>query len=234
MSRGSASPVRACSRRRKSSSLGRGNFGASPKPPRRASKAARNCWLATVEHIRSWRPPRRRSGHPKLCSRSTMDEADRSTLSRSSRQTRAISSRMSTKPGLAPSRRRRKVRAAVERLQRRREPHAHRPPSRAGRGLHERHVHAIDVRPLLAIDLDRDEMAIEDLRHLGVLEALVLHHVAPVAGRVADRQEDRLVLAARPLEGVVAPRIPVNRIVLVLKEVRTMFSREAIGHALVY
>ena len=40
-------------------------------------------------------------------------------------------------------------------LQIRRQPHAHRPAARAGRRLHERHVHAIDVRPLLAIDLDR-------------------------------------------------------------------------------
>ena len=49
-------------------------------------------------------------------------------------------------------------------LQIRREPHAHRPAARAGRRLHERHVDAIDVRPLFAIDLDRDEVAVEHVR----------------------------------------------------------------------
>ena len=40
ISRADAWPVRACSRNRNNSSLGRGNFGASPNPPRRASKAS--------------------------------------------------------------------------------------------------------------------------------------------------------------------------------------------------
>ena len=44
----------------------------------------------------------------------------------------------------------------------------------------------------------------------GVLERLALHHVAPVAGGVADRDEDRLVLAARSRERLLAPRIPVD------------------------
>ena len=109
-------------------------------------------------------------------------------------------------PRPSPARRRREVGAAVERLQRRREPHAHRPPAGSGRRLHERHVDAIDVRPLFAIDLDRDEVAIEHVGHLRVLEALVLHHVAPVAGRIADRQEDRLVLAACFVERRRPPR----------------------------
>ena len=105
---------------------------------------------------------------------------------------------------------RRKVRAAVERLQIRREPDAHRPSARPGRRLHEQHVDAIHVGALLAVHLDGDEARVEHLRDGRVLERLVLHHVAPVAGRVADGQEDRLVLAARGGKRLLAPRVPVH------------------------
>ena len=132
----------------------------------------------------------------------------------------------------SPSRRRREVGASVERLQGGCEPHAHRPPSRAGRHLHERHVYPIDVRPFLAIDLDRHIVAIEQLGHRGVLEALVLHHMAPVTGRVADREEDRLVFPTCLLEGGITPGVPVHRVVLVLKKIRTLFGSEAVWHLL--
>ena len=53
-----------------------------------------------------------------------------------------------------PSRRRREIGAAVKRLQVRRQPHAHRPTTRTGCRLNERHVHAVDVGALFTIDLD--------------------------------------------------------------------------------
>ena len=56
----------------------------------------------------------------------------------------------------------------------------------------------------------------------------MLHHVAPVAGRVADREEDRLVLAARPLQRLVAPGVPVDGVVGVLEEVGARLAREAV------
>ena len=87
----------------------------------------------------------------------------------------------------------REVGAAVKRLEIGRQPHAHRPAAGSGRRLHERHVDAIDVGTLFAIDLDRDEVLVEHRRHRVVLERLVRHHVAPVARRIADGEEDRLV-----------------------------------------
>ena len=42
------------------------------------------------------------------------------------------------------------------------------------------------------------ELLVHQRRDLGILEGLALHHVAPVAGRVADRDEQRPVLVARP------------------------------------
>ena len=134
------------------------------------------------------------------------------------------------KPGPPPSRLRGKVRAAEERLQVGGEPDAHRPAAGAGRRLHERHVDPVDVGTLLAVDLDRHEVLVELRGDAGMLERLVLHDVAPVAGRVADRQEDRLVLAAGALERLVAPGIPVHGVLGVLLQVRTGLAGETIGH----
>src|SRR5690606_3815592 len=72
----------------------------------------------------------------------------------------------------------------------------------------------------------------EALVHLGgdrfVLERLALHHVAPMARRVADGEEDGLVLALRALEGLVAPRVPIDGVVRVLPQVRARLAREPI------
>ncbi len=63
---------------------------------------------------------------------------------------------------------------------------------------HGLHAHRVDVRTLLAVDLDAHEPLVHQRRDLWVLERLVRHHVAPVAGRVADRDEQRTVLAHAP------------------------------------
>ncbi len=63
-----------------------------------------------------------------------------------------------------------------------------------------------------------------------VLERFALHDVAPVAGRVADAQEDRPVEQLRPGQRVGPPRRPVDRVVGVLEEVRAGLARESVGH----
>src|SRR5579884_1211705 len=52
--------------------------------------------------------------------------------------------------------------------------------------------------------------------------------MAPVARRVADRQKNRLVLAARFFKCLRAPRKPIDRVVRVLEQIRRFFFREAI------
>ena len=54
--------------------------------------------------------------------------------------------------------------------------------------------------------------------------------MAPVAGRVADREQDRPVLLAGAGQRLLAPRVPVDRVVPVLEQVRAGLAREAVGH----
>ena len=126
---------------------------------------------------------------------------------------------------------RREVGAGVERLPLRGKEHRHRPAAGAGDRLHHAHVDAVHVRPLLTVDLDVDEVLVHHRRDRLVLERLVLHHVAPVAGGVADRHEQRLVGGGRRGERLVAPRIPVDRVVGVLQQVGAAFVEQAVGPA---
>ena len=80
-------------------------------------------------------------------------------------------------------------------------------------------VDAVEIGAFLAIDLDVDELGVHPRRDVGVFERFVCHHVTPVAGRVADREQDGLVLARRALERFAAPGIPVDRVVGVLQEI---------------
>ena len=95
---------------------------------------------------------------------------------------------------------RRIVRAAEVRLEVGRQEHAHRPTTVAVVHADDgRHVDLVDVGSLLAVDLDAHELLVEHLRDRLVLEALAFHHVTPVAGAVADREEDRFLLLLRAL-----------------------------------
>ena len=123
---------------------------------------------------------------------------------------------------------RRKIGAAEERLQVGREPDAHRPAAAAGRRLHEGHVDAVDVGPLFAVDFDVDEMLVHHRGDGRDLEFFALHHVAPMAGGIADREKDRLVLLARFRERFLAPRIPVDGVVRVLEKVGRFLVDQAI------
>ena len=111
----------------------------------------------------------------------------------------------------------REIGAAEEGLSIGRQQHGHRPAPAAGEHLHRGQVDGIDVGPLLAVHLDGDEPLIECASDLLVLEGLALHHVAPMAGRIADAEEHRLAFTPRALERLVAPRVPGDGIVRVLQ-----------------
>src|SRR5699024_8423417 len=75
-----------------------------------------------------------------------------------------------------------------------------------------------------------DEPLVHHLGHGGILEGLALHDVAPVTGRVADRDEQRAVELAGERQGLLAPRPPLHRVVLVLQQVRRRLLGERVGH----
>ena len=119
---------------------------------------------------------------------------------------------------------RREIGAAEEGLQIRCEKNRHGPPATAGGGLDVGHIYAVDIGPLFAIHFDRHERTVDYFGDRFVLERFALHHVAPVAGGIADGEEDGLVFAASLVESLVAPGIPVDWIMGVLLKVGALFG----------
>ena len=133
----------------------------------------------------------------------------------------------------------RKVCARKERLQRHRiQEHMQRPPAtRAPLGdrrehLTRRHPHRIQVRSRLAVHLHAHIVAIHHGGDARVLEAFVLHHMAPVAGAVADADEQRHIALPRLGDGRLAPRPPRHGVARVLTQIGAGLAREAVhtGH----
>jgi hypothetical protein len=123
------------------------------------------------------------------------------------------------------------VGTAVERLAVRREEHRHGPSALAGEADDGVHVEGVQVRTLLPVDLDVDEALVHERRRFLVLERLVLHHVAPVARGVADREKNRPICLASARECLLAPRIPVDGVVRMLKQIRARLGGEAVHAA---
>ncbi len=125
---------------------------------------------------------------------------------------------------------RRKVSAGEHGLELRRQEHGHRPAALAA--IHRDgggHVDLVEVGPLLAVHLDVDEVLVHQGGGRLVLEGLPLHDVAPVTGRVPDAEQDQLVLLARPLQRLLAPRIPVHRVVRVLQQIGAGLVDQPVG-----
>ncbi len=95
-------------------------------------------------------------------------------------------------------------------------------------GMEGIHVDLVDIGALLAVDLDIDEMLVHELSNLGILETLMGHYMAPVTSGITDRQKHRLVLCTGTGEGIVAPRLPMNRVVSMLEKVWAGFVPEKI------
>ena len=124
----------------------------------------------------------------------------------------------------------REVGTRKDRLLLRREENGHGPAAPAsGCGDHI-HVDPVDIWPLLTINLDIDEVLVHERSGLVVLEGLMCHHMTPVAGGVSNGQDDRHVPALGLRECLVTPFVPVNRVVLMLEQVRRSGVGESVGH----
>ena len=121
-----------------------------------------------------------------------------------------------------------KISPAPHRLALRCEEHRQRPAALLAEQVQGVHVDLVNVRPFLAVDLDVDEPVVHHARGRLILEALVRHHVTPVACRVADREQDRPVGALRLGQRLRSPGPPIDRIVLVMQQVGRGLMRETI------
>ena len=111
------------------------------------------------------------------------------------------------------------------------EEHGQGPAARAAREhLVGQLVDLVQVGPFLPVHLDADEQAVHEGRHVLVLEGFMGHDMAPVAGGIADGQQDGLVVGARPGKGRLVPRLPVHGVGGVLQEVGGSLGGEAVGH----
>jgi hypothetical protein len=91
------------------------------------------------------------------------------------------------------------------------------------------HVDLVDVGALFAVDLDAHEQLVHERGGVGILERFVLHHVTPVARAIADRHEQRAVVAPGVGERLGTPRPPVDRVVHVLPEIGARLGGEPVG-----
>ena len=124
---------------------------------------------------------------------------------------------------------RREVGAAEEGLALGGEEGGQRPPGPARQRGDRVQVDAVDVGPFLAVHLDGHEPLVDEPGGAGVGERLAGHHVAPVAGRVAHRQQDRHAPLAGGGERLLAPGVPVDRVVGVGQQVGAGGGGEAVG-----
>ena len=212
-------------RRRNSSTDGCGNLGAPPQPPHSASN-----WRAQVPRRLPQQALRQRIGRRRdlPAARPRRAQTPASRRLRAARDTRPRPRQQLREARQPVSRLGRVVRPAEERLAGGRQEDGHRPAAVPGQRDDGVHVERVDVGPLLAVHLDVHEALVHERGRLVVLERLVLHDMAPVAGRVADGEEDRLVLGAGLRERVLAPRVPVDRVVSMLEQVGTGFVREPV------
>ena len=123
----------------------------------------------------------------------------------------------------------REVGAAVEHLAGGREKRRQRPAALPGQRLHRPLVAGVDVRPLVPVHLDADEVLVQELGERRILVGLAVHHVAPVAPDGADVEQHRAVLRAGGREGLVAPGIPVDGLMGGGLEVGRGGGPEAVG-----
>jgi len=96
---------------------------------------------------------------------------------------------------------------------------------------HRIHVDLVHVGPFLAVHLDADEVAVHERRGGFILEGFTLHDVTPMAGAVADGDQQRAVELFGPLESFRSPGIPVHRVLAVLEQVGARFRRQTVAGA---
>ena len=72
-------------------------------------------------------------------------------------------------------------------------------------------------------------MLIHEVGNLFILEGFALHHMAPVAGRIANAQQNGPIEFLRLLQRLFPPGIPIHRVMCVLEQVGAGLMNEPVG-----
>ena len=96
--------------------------------------------------------------------------------------------------------------------------------------LHRVHVDLVDIRPLFPVDLDAHKVRVHQFGDVGILKGFMRHDMAPMAGGVADGDEERLVLSLGFGERLITPRVPINRVIGMLAQVEAGLGGKAVWH----
>ena len=160
-----SSPVRAWWRSSTLRSIGWGNLGAWPKPPWTGSKLCAGALRGRVVEQAGLAAAPSSPGELAHRAEPFGHLGGRSTISsRRSCQARCTLEQDAGKAGHPARVAGREVGAAEERLQVGREEDRHRPAAVPGHRLHGGHVDLVEVGPLLAVDLDVDEVLVHQRR----------------------------------------------------------------------
>jgi hypothetical protein len=71
-------------------------------------------------------------------------------------------------------------------------------------------------------------MLIQEGRQGLILERFTLHNMTPMACGVADAEEYRFVLSTGLAESLFAPRMPINRVMLMAEQIRRLLKRQTV------
>src|SRR5579863_10130049 len=74
-------------------------------------------------------------------------------------------------------------------------------------------IATVNVGTFITIDLHCDETLVDDVCNFGIVVRLAVHHVAPVTPHCANVEQDGLVLALGDGKGLLAPLVPLDRLV---------------------
>ena len=107
--------------------------------------------------------------------------------------------------------------------------HGHGPAAASGGHLNVIHVEGIQVGPFLSIDLDVHEVGVHDFGDGFIFERLPLHDMAPVASRITDAEQNRLVFPLGLVQGFLPPGVPVHWIVGMLSQIGTGLVDQSVG-----
>jgi len=90
-------------------------------------------------------------------------------------------------------------------------------------------IDLIEIRTFFAVDFDGDVQVVHQCRGLGIFEAFMVHHMAPMARGEADGEQDRLAGRLGLVERFRPPGAPMHGIVLVQQQIGTRFLVELIA-----